>query len=199
VGAARASANAIRSSSSKPSSRKRQRPIEERLALAIPGPVLHLAFAAALRLPPGSDLRRRLLKRSAVRLLEATGRGAFDFGLLAYEPDVELHVLGDIARSLGLAYTYRCHQGVRDMWGQYLRDTEQLQVEAEQLIDLGNRMALRVTLVGTGQTSGVTTRNTEGFVFYFSPRGLISRQEIYWSWQDALAALGAGLADASEP
>jgi ketosteroid isomerase-like protein len=199
VGAARAGVKATRSTSPRPSTRPSQRPIEERVALAVPGPLLHLAFAAAAHLPPGSDVRRRLLKRSVVRLLEASGRGALDFGVLAYEPDVELAVLGDLARTLGLADSYHGHQGVRDLWEGYRRDMNQLEFEPEQIIDLGERMALRVTLVGTGRTSGVKTRSTEGFVIYFSSRGLISRHEIYWSWKDALAALDAAGAASSQP
>jgi ketosteroid isomerase-like protein len=199
VGAARAGVKAVRSTSPRQSTRTSQRPIEERVALAVPGPLLRLAFAAAARLPPGSDVRRRWLKRSAVRLLEASGRGALDFGVLAYEPDVELAVLGDLARTLGLAERYYGHQGVRDLWEGYRRDMDRLEFEPEQIIDLGECMALRVTLVGTGRTSGVTTRSTEGFVLYFSARGLISRHEIYWSWKDALAALDTRAAATSQP
>jgi ketosteroid isomerase-like protein len=158
----------------------------------MPAPVLHVALAAVLRLPAGSHLRRRIVKRSTIRSLEASGRGVFDFGLLFYEPDVEVQVLGDVAQALGLAESYRGHQGVREVWRDYLRDMDELRLEPEQIIDLGNRIALRVTLVGTGRASGATTRHTEGFVLYYSPRGLIARHEIYWSWEDALAALRSG-------
>lgn len=133
-----------------------------------------------------------------MRSLEANGRGAFDFGLLFYEPDVELHVLGGVARALGLSESYHGHQGVREVWRDYRRDMDDLRLEPEQIIDLGDRIALRVTLVGTGRASGATTRHTEGFVLHYSPRGLIARHEIYWSWEDALAALNAGDAAARE-
>jgi hypothetical protein len=65
-------------------------------------------------------------------------------------------------------------------------------VEPEQIIDRGERLAVRVTLVGTGRMSRATVRNTEGFVIYLSRRGLIERQEIYWSWDDAVLAVEAG-------
>jgi ketosteroid isomerase-like protein len=157
----------------------------------MPASALRLAFTAVLRLPPGSNLRRRLVKRSTVRSLDASGRGAFDFGLLFYEPDVEVHVLGDVARALGLSESYRGHQGLREVWRDYQRGMDELRLEPEEIIDLGDRIALRVTLAGTGRASGATTRHTEAFVMYYSPRGLIARHEIYWSWQDALVALSA--------
>jgi ketosteroid isomerase-like protein len=134
-------------------------------------------------------VRRRLLKRLVARSLEAYGRGEFEFGLLFMEPDVEVHVGGGVAQALGLAETYHGHQGVREIWDDYRRDMADFRVEPEQMIDLGDRYALRVTLVGTGRTSGATTRHTEGFILYFSRRSLIGRQEVYWSWNDALAAL----------
>jgi ketosteroid isomerase-like protein len=123
--------------------------------------------------------------------------------LLLYEPDVELRVRGGVAQALGLAETYRGHQGVRQIWRDYQADMADFRVELEQLIDLGDRYALRVTLVGTGRTTGATTRHTEGFISYFSRRGLIARQEVYWSWDDTLAELhgrgGAPLLQSTRP
>jgi ketosteroid isomerase-like protein len=162
----------------------------------VPAPLLRLVCSViARRLAPGSDLRRRLLKRLVGRALEAYARGEFEFGLLFMEADIEVHVRGDVAQSLGLAESYHGHQGVREVWEDYRRDMADFRVEPEQMIDLGDRYALRVTLVGTGRTSGATTRHTEGFILYFSRRGLIGRQEVYWSWEDALAELyGRGAA-----
>jgi hypothetical protein len=66
---------------------------------------------------------------------------------------------------------------------------DDLRVEPDQIIDLGDRIALRVTLVGRGRRSGVETTNSQGFIYCMSPRGMIARQEFYWAWDEALAAL----------
>jgi hypothetical protein len=104
----------------------RGRPIEERIALAMPAPSLRAALAALARLPPGSQLHRRLLTRPAVRTLDANSRGDFDFGLLVYDRDVELQLLGSVAGALGLADSYRGHSGVRQLWSDYRRGIEGL-------------------------------------------------------------------------
>jgi ketosteroid isomerase-like protein len=158
--------------------------------LAVPAPLPRLAFAVLVRrLVPGSELRRRLLKHLVARAFDAHSRGEHEFGLRFYEDELELHVRGGVAQALGLAETYRGHQGVRQIWDDYRRDMADFRAEPEEIIDLGDRYALRVTLVGTGRSSGATTRHTEGFIVYFSRRGLIGRQEIYWRWEDALAEL----------
>ena len=61
--------------------------------------------------------------------------------------------------------------------------------EPEQIIDLGDRIAVRVTFVGEGALSGPTTRNATGNISWISPRGTVTRLDIYWTWDEALAAL----------
>ena|SRR5437879_1938076 len=57
-----------------------------------------------------------------------------------------------------------------------------LRVAPEELIDLGDRVALRAKLIGVGRNSGVETARTLGYVCHLSARGLIARQEGYWEW-----------------
>jgi hypothetical protein len=66
---------------------------------------------------------------------------------------------------------------------------DDLRVVPEEIIDHGDRVALRAKLVGVGPASGVEIAQTLGYVCYLSRRGLISRQEGYWAWDDALASL----------
>jgi ketosteroid isomerase-like protein len=151
--------------------------------------LLRLVTGGSARLRPGSRLRRRTLERLAARAFEGIRRDDYEFALLFYEPDVELWVPGELARTLGLAERYHGHQGFRDLWRDYKRDMDDLHIELEQLIDLGDRIAQRVTLIGRGRSSGVPTRHTEGVVLYMSPRGIVARQEVYWSWEEALTVL----------
>jgi hypothetical protein len=122
--------------------------------------------------------------------LAAVSREDHEVPLLFYEPDVEIQVAAEIARSLGLTETYHGHQGPLDLWRDYSQDMTEVRFEPpEQVIDLGDRVAVRTTFAAVGRSSGVATRETRGVIFYFSPRGLILRQETYMTWEDTLAAL----------
>jgi hypothetical protein len=98
-------------------------------------------------------------------------------------------VIGDVARALGLAESYSGRQGYVEAWRDYTRDMDDLHVAPEQIIDLGNRVAMRAKLVGVGRTSGVQTTQTLGYVCHLSARGMIERLEGYWAWDEALASL----------
>ena len=65
------------------------RSIEERVMLRLPTPVARLVMSGFRRLPPGSHLRRRILKRSFTRGFEAASREDYAVALFFYEPDVE--------------------------------------------------------------------------------------------------------------
>ncbi len=158
----------------------------------MPGPLLRAAMRAHQRLPPGSALRRRLSKRVFARALEGCARSDHAFMLLFLERDVDLRVLGDVARVLGLSERYRGHAGFIEAWDDYARDMDDLHVAPEELVDLGDRVALRAKLIGVGRSSGVVTEQTLGYVSHFSGRGLIARLEGYWSWEEALRSLRAG-------
>jgi hypothetical protein len=165
------------------------RSIEERVALAMPVAIVRGAMRACLRLTPGSPIRRRIFKRTFALGLEGSARGDHAFALLFYEPDVDLRVVGEVAPALGLAERYAGHTGYVQAWRDYTRDMGSLRVVPEELIDLGERVALRAKLVGVGRSSGVETARTLGYVCYLSARGLIARQEGYWEWDQALASL----------
>jgi hypothetical protein len=151
---------------------------------------MRLFLAGVARLPPGSHLRRRLLKRGFARATEHPPRDEFRAAaLLVYEPDVEIRVIGDVARALGLAEAYHGHHGRVQAWEDYTRDMDNFHYEIEQMIDLGERIALRVRMFARGRSSGVEAAQTQGYIYYVSRRGLIAREEIYWAWEDCLATL----------
>lgn len=167
------------------------RTVEERIALAMPSSVVRIVLRAMIRLPPGSLLRRRMLKRAFARGLEAPSRGDYEFSLLFYEPDVETYIDSDFAGTLGYSETYHGHGGFVDAWRDIQEDVEDLHLVPEQIIDLGNRIAVRVNMVGRGRHSGIETAESQGWVYLFSRRGLIARQKLYRDWDEALAALKA--------
>jgi ketosteroid isomerase-like protein len=168
------------------------RSVEERAVLWLPGPVLRLLLRVFTLLPPGSHLRRRILKRSLARGFEAARRDDHAVGLLFYEPDVEMRTSAEIAGVLGLPERYYGHQGYLEAWSDMKQDMDDFRIEPEEVIDLGDHVAVRGTLRGRGRASGVLTRQTAGFIYHFSPRGLIARQELHWTWEDVLDAIEAG-------
>jgi hypothetical protein len=165
------------------------RSFEERVMLALPTALLRVLQRGFARLPPGSQLRRRALKRLTTLGWAASSREDYEVPLLFYEPDLEIQIPAEFAQTLGLAESYHGHQGFLDAWRGYIQDMADMRVEPERIIDLGNRFAQRVTFVAVGQSSGVAIRQTQGNIFYFSPRGLIARQEVLLTWDDTLAVL----------
>jgi hypothetical protein len=112
----------------------------------------------------------------------------YEFALLFYEPDVEIRSVAE-AGALGLPERYRSHEGFLEMRRDYKRDMADVWIEPGEMIDLGDRIALRATVVGQGSTSGAETTVTQGYIYYFSPRGMIGRQDVYWRWDEDLSAL----------
>jgi|SRR5271165_3634305 len=165
------------------------RSIEERVMLRLPSPIVRLVIRGVARLPPGSQLRRRMLKRFFARGFEAASREDYAVGLLFYEPDVDLRAPGEVAGALGLPKHYYGHQGFIDVWRDMKQDMDDFRFEPEQIVDLGDRVALRGVLVGRGRASGVLTRQTAGFIYHLSPRGLVALQELHWTWENVLDAL----------
>jgi ketosteroid isomerase-like protein len=165
------------------------RSVEERVILRLPTPVVRLLIRGMARLPPGSHLRLRLLKHSIARGMEAGSREDWALPLRFYEPDVEFRNPGEAARALGLPERYDGHQGFRDVWRDWKQDMDDFRVEPEEIIDHGDRVVLRARIVGRGRASGALTSQTVGTIYDLSPRGLIARQDIYWTWEEALAAL----------
>jgi hypothetical protein len=162
----------------------------------MPVAIIRAAMRACVWLAPGSSFRRRIFKRAFARGLEGSARGDHAFALLFYEPDVDLRVVGEVAPALGLAERYAGHEGYVRAWHDYTREMGSLRVVPEELIDLGDRVALRAKLIGVGRNSGVETARTLGYVCHLSARGLIARQEGYWEWDLALASLAGGAAPA---
>lgn len=165
------------------------RSIEERVLLRLPTPVVRLLTRGLARLPPGSRLRRRMLKRAITRGMDAGGREDYAVPLPFYERDVEFRNLTRAARALGLPERYDGHQGFIDFWRDWTEDLDDFRVQPEQIIDLGDRVALRISAGGRGRASGVPTSRMMGIIYYFSPRGLVARQDVYWTWEETLDAL----------
>jgi hypothetical protein len=165
------------------------RSVEELVMLAMPTALVRMLLRGFARLPPGSQLRRRGLKRLTTLGWAAASREDYELPLLSFEPDVEIRASAEFARTLGTAESYHGHQGFLNAGRDYQQDMAEVRVEPEQIIDLGDRVAVRATWIAVGRSSGVAIRETRGFIFYYSPRGLVARWENYLTWEETLAAL----------
>jgi hypothetical protein len=145
-------------------------------------------LAAAARVPPGSQMRRRLLKRAFARGMELLNRNQIDALLrFAYEPDFEMRVVG-----FGPAFTelYLGHEGSRRFDREFREVFGDPHYNVEQLVDLGDTLLARVSVETQGAASGVPTGATMGWVYYLSPAGKVARQDFVWTWDEAAAEAG---------
>ena len=101
--------------------------------LAMPTALLRALQRGFARLPPGSQLRRRGLKRFMTLGWAAASREDYEVPLLFYEPDVEIRNAAEFARTLGMAETYDGHQGFLDVWRDLRQDMAEVRAEPEQM------------------------------------------------------------------
>ncbi len=167
-----------------------RRHLDERLMLRAPWLTRRLA-KIVLGLPPGSPLRRKGLERLVARLWAALSRGDDEVVLLAFDPDLEFNIIGADPALAGLSENHHGHAGWlefierwRAEWvGSHITHTP------EALIDLGDRLVVRVTLTARGATSGVDVAQTMGIVSWLAG-GAVVRQDNYWGWSECVEALG---------
>jgi hypothetical protein len=148
-------------------------------------------LARTMRLPLGSELRRRLIKRAIARGFELLNRGEMDALLrFGYEPDFELNVVG-----FGPAFTERYHgwDGSRQFYGEFIEAFDP-HYTVEDVIDMHDRLLVRVGIRSRGVSSGVETTATNGWIYHLSPRGKVARMAFVWTWDEAVASLGLAAA-----
>jgi hypothetical protein len=179
---------AIRGVDIRPAPERTSRPAVER-ALALAPALLGIGAALVARLPASSRLRRWVLREALSRGFAAINCGDPWVIPVVYEPDYEIYPAAGL-QTLGLAYCYRGHSGWRELIDAVEEPLPDMRYTPEHLIDLGDRWVVRLGMSGSGRTSGVRTNQTWGSVYQLSPRGRIARQDVYWRWEEALAAVG---------
>ena len=170
------------------------RPIPERVLAASPRWLLGLATRFIARLPPSSRLRRRVLQTGMSRAWGAANRDDWWFTLPMYERDSEIVVAPEF-RTIGLADFYRGAGGSKELADAWREEISDMRWDPELLIDLGDCWVLRARMSGSGRSSGARVDQTWGSVYRVSSQGRIVRQNIYWTWAEALAAAGLDQGD----
>jgi hypothetical protein len=162
------------------------RHLDERLMLRFPRVTEWLA-ARLLALPPGSPLRRRILKRLFSRAWEAQARGDNELSLLFIDPAVEINVFGTTA--LGLDDHYAGHEGWRRFGEEWRNEWEGAEARPEWLIDMGDRLACRVRIASRGRSSGAGVVATIGWDYHLR-NGKATTVVAHWSWPELATELG---------
>jgi len=167
------------------------RPPADRVALLFPR-FLPLAWRIVLRLRPGSAPRRRALDYGLRRTFAALNRRDFDVVLLVVEPDAELEFRG--VEATGIAPSYHGHDGFRAFWAEWLRDWEQVSHGITAVIDLGDRILIRVWGHHLAPKSGLWQDSDSGYLFELRD-GRVKRLVVWYEWSDAVEALGLDQSD----
>jgi hypothetical protein len=164
------------------------RHLDERLLLASPRLSRRLA-RFVLALPPGSAVRRRILKRAAKRGWEAVARGDEEAALVLVERDYELNMFGDEFLGLGFDAQYRGHAGMIEFVRSWRAAWTSIDYAVDELLDMGDRIVLRFTTTSRGMASGVDVTATAGSVYYLGTESIV-RQDFYFNWSECARALG---------
>src|SRR2546422_4092897 len=153
---------------------RRHRTLDERIVVRLPALARRLVAAWA-RLPRHSRLRRAILVRRVRQAYAAANRRDFDFLLTAFDPDLEYHS-GIDARPADWDAIYRGHDGYRELWRVLLEAFEDIRLDPEELLDLGDRWLVTVKLSGHGAGSGASF-SQQLFQLFTLRQGLIVRQD----------------------
>ena len=168
-----------------------KRDMLDQLLVRSPG-IARSLFAAPSRLPPGSALRKRLVKLQVERAFNAMARSDVELVVMLYEPDAEVWMRS--MSGVGMDDCYRGHAGVRTLYADLDDVFEEWRWTIRAVADGGDRIAIRADFVGIGRGSGVTTTIDDGgTAVKLSARGLAVWQEWFAEqdgWGKALKAVG---------
>lgn len=163
----------------RPSTRTRRK-FDERVWALAPG-LIPITTRAILRLPIDSRIRRALIRYWVQRSYEIVNRRDFDLALSGQHPEVVIRWSGDPAAGIApdlVGRELRGHEGFRRAWNAWLESFEDLQLEPNEVTDLGDRLLIGVRSVGRGTVSGVLVEQ-RGFTLYTFSDGLVAGQEFF--------------------
>jgi hypothetical protein len=138
------------------SSENRRRSLDERIFVRFP------TFARTMlsiwsRLPHGSRLRRAWLSRTVRQGCEAANRRDFDLLFVGLDPAIEFELPGSLVGGYvppDLVGVHHGHGGYLRVWECLMEAWEDLRLEPEEVIDLGDRLLVAGRSVGTPGLAG---------------------------------------------
>ncbi len=164
-----------------------RRRLEERVTLLAPSAGGLLA-RVVFRADPRSRLRRAAV-RHAVRIgFEAVNRGDFEAAFAFYDPDIEVTEPPQVVK-LGLDPVSRGRAGRAEVQRRWHAEWGELQIEPDEVLDLGDRLLVLGRMKGTGLASGVAFDDPIANLLTLRD-GRVVRDEIFLDHGEALAAAG---------
>jgi len=164
---------------------RRHRTLDERIVVRFPA-FGRLLLAAWARLPRHSRLRRAMLVRRLRQGYAAANRRDFDLLLTGLDPGIEFRPGPTVPDFNEL---YLGHDGYREIWRVLLEAFEDVRLDPEELVDLGDRYLVMVDLNGHGAGSGVSISQPL-FQLFTLREGLIVRQDDFLDRAEAFEAAG---------
>jgi hypothetical protein len=164
---------------------RRHRSLDERIVVRFPGVARQLSAGWA-RLPRHSRLRRAILSRRVRQYYAASNRRDFDLLVTGYDPAVEYQPAELFPDP---DPTYYGHDGIREVWRLLLDAFEDVRLDPQELLDLGERVLVTAKLSGHGTGSGVSISQPL-FQLFTLARGLPHRQDDFLNRAEALKAAG---------
>ena len=170
---------------------KPDRDVLDRLLVRVPA--LAGSIAGGLtRLPPGSPLRRRLVNLQVKRVFAAMARSDVEVVVLSYAPDAEVWMTS--MAGVGINDCYHGHNGIRALYADLDEAFNDWSWTIREVVDGGDRVAVRGDFLGYGRGSGAETAVPRGgTAAKVSDRGLVIWQEWFvqqGGWTKALKSVG---------
>jgi ketosteroid isomerase-like protein len=164
-----------------------RRTLDERVLVRFPA--LYRVLAGALmRMLPRPRMRRHLFARVVRRGYAAANRRDWEVLLMSLDPGIEYHPREDTLGPDQPAAFYG-HAGYSEMWRIWLDAFEDLRLEPEEVLDLGDTFLVTTRFKARGSGSGVPI--DEPFVQLFKlRRGLAVWQRDFGYRAEALEAAG---------
>jgi ketosteroid isomerase-like protein len=142
-------------------------------------------WAAVLRLPTSSRLRREIFARAIRDNADAYARRDYDAFMVGFDPEIVIDTGDAFPESNvyeGLEGMRRFLAMVEEVWQDYV-------IEPEEVVDVGDRYALVARHRGHGRSSGAGVDTRVGLVGTFRG-GMVVRLVFYGSPAQALEAVG---------
>jgi hypothetical protein len=163
------------------------RTLLDRFELAMPRASLWFRDRAGRKLRPGSRVRRWSLMRIYRNGYAALSRGDVPLVLHNYHPEAEIEQpfeLPDVPR------WWRGHAGIAEGVKGFNESFSELRIAPVELLDMGDRLAARLEIAGTGGLSGANVDMPMAQAQWLDS-GAIRKQRNFQSWEEALEAVGA--------
>ena len=164
-----------------------RRTVEERAFVRFPA--LYPLVAKWLnRLSPGSRIRRTMLARLVPRAYAAGTRRDFEFLLMGLDPGMEFRPTGGLW-AVDLDTVVHGRDEYRAVWETTIEAFEDIRLEPEEVIDIGDRLLVTVEYRGHGSGSGVPV-NQRVYQLLETRRGLVTKIEDFTDRSEAQEAAG---------